>query len=391
MKLTKQAIGELKAEEKDVVVWDDSLPGFGVRVKPSGAKSFILQYRNRHGRSKRLTLGRIGQITLDQAKREAAKLKGSVSLGDDPVDQRQKTRAGDTLRDLSERYMAEHCQGRCKDSTMAAHQWLLDKFILPRFGAHKIGELFPADIARLHQGLRDTPYNANRCLGLMRAMLNKAEQWGEIPANSNPASVIKPFQERKRQRFLAPEEFRRLFDTLDELERHQVVGAYSAAAIRLLCLTGCRLGEILCLVWASVDFPNRRLMLEQHKTDKKGAKAVPLNTDAMEVLTKLPRIDGNPFVIIGRDGIGHLVNLQKPWKRLCKAAKLENMRIHDLRHSFASTAASAGVPLQVLGGILGHSSPQTTARYAHLWQDPVRQAAELVGSKISEARNGGEK
>ncbi|WP_106001357.1 site-specific integrase [Magnetospirillum gryphiswaldense] len=161
--------------------------------------------------------------------------------------------------------------------------------------------------------------------------------------------------------------------------------------IRLLCLTGCRLNEILCLEWRAIDFLNRRLMLDQHKTDKKGTKAVPLNTDALEVLTKLPRIDGNPFVIPGRDGIGHLINLQKPWKRLCKAAELENMRIHDLRHSFASTAASAGVPLQVLGGILGHSSPQTTARYAHLWQDPVRHAAELVGSKISEARNGGGK
>lgn len=391
MKLTKQAIGEIQAENKEVVVWDDSLPGFGLRVKPSGAKAFILQYRNRHGRSKRLTLGRVGQITLDQARREAGKLKGSVSLGDDPVDQRQKARAGDTLRDLAERYMTEHCQGRCKDSTLAAHQWLLDKFILPRFGAHKVTELTPADIARFHQSLRETPYNANRCLGLLKAMLNKAEQWGEIQPHANPASLIKPFQERKRQRFLTPEEFRRLFASLDELERYGIVGTYPAAAIRLLCLTGCRLNEILQLQWSAVDLPNRRLMLEQHKTDKKGAKAVPLNSEAAEIMSTLAKIDGNLYVIVGRDGTGHLVNLQKPWKRLCKAANLENMRIHDLRHSFASTAASAGVPLQVLGGILGHSSPQTTARYAHLWQDPVRNAAELVGSKISEARQGGNK
>jgi integrase len=391
MKLTKQAIGEIKAENKEVVVWDDSLPGFGLRVKPSGAKAFILQYRNRHGRSKRLTLGRVGQITLDQARREAGKLKGSVSLGDDPVDQRQKARAGDTLRDLAERYMTEHCQGRCKDSTLAAHHWLLDKFILPRFGAHKVTELTPADIARFHQSLRETPYNANRCLGLLKAMLNKAEQWGEIQPHTNPASLIKPFQERKRQRFLTPEEFRRLFESLDELERHGIVGTYPATAIRLLCLTGCRLNEILQLQWSSVDIPNRRLMLEQHKTDKKGARAVPLNSEAADILSRLPKFDGNPYVIVGRDGTAHLVNLQKPWKRLCKAADLENMRIHDLRHSFASTAASAGVPLQVLGGILGHSSPQTTARYAHLWQDPVRNAAELVGSKITEARQGGNK
>lgn len=385
MRLTKQVIGGLTAETNDVVAWDDTLPGFGVRVKPSGVKTFILQYRNRHGRSKRLSLGRVGQITLDQARREASRLKGGVSLGDDPAQQRREARAGDTVRDLSERYMDEHCEGRCKASTIAAHRWLLDKFILPRFGAHKVKELTAIDIGHFHQGLRATPYNANRCLGLLRAMFNKAEQWGEIPSHTNPAEPVKPFQERKRQRFLTPAEFKRLFTSLDELEGMKVIGTYQAAAIRLLCLTGCRLNEILALEWRSIDFANRRLLLERHKTDKHGAKAIPLNSAALKLLETLPReSEDNPFVIAGKNDLSHLINLQKPWNRVRAHAKLDDVRIHDLRHSFASTAASAGVPLQIVGGLLGHSSQQTTARYAHLWLDPLAKATETIGTIIEE-------
>jgi integrase len=267
---------------------------------------------------------------------------------------------------------------------MAAHQWLLDKFILPRFGAHKVKELTPADIGRFHQSLRDTPYNANRCLGLLRAMLNKAQQWGELPAHANPAEPVKPFSERKRQRYLTPEEFRRLFTSLDELESLQVIGPYQAAAIRLLCLTGCRLNEILALEWRSVDLANRRLLLEHHKTDRHGIKAIPLNGSAIKLLEGLPRQDGHPYVIHGKIDGTHLINLQKPWNRVRKDAGLDDVRIHDLRHSFASAAASAGVPLQIVGGLLGHSSQQTTARYAHLWQDPLAQASEKIGMIIEE-------
>lgn len=379
MKLTKIAIRELKAQDREIVVWDDALPGFGIRVKPSGVKTFVLQYRNRHGRSKRLSLGRLGALTLDQARKEAARLKGSVALGSDPAKERVEERRGDTVHDLADRYMIDHCEGRCKDSTLAAHRWLLNRFILPRFGAHKVKELRPADIGAFHQSLRATPYNANRCLGLLKAMLNKAEQWGEIPPRSNPASLVKPFRERKRQRFLSKEEFRRLFDALAEQQRLGVIGVHAGAAIRLLALTGCRMNEILSLEWDAVDLEQRRLLLDRHKTDSKGFKVVPLNEAAVRVLSDLPRLDGNPYVIVGKVPGEHLVNLQKPWRRLRAEAGLPDLRLHDLRHSFASAAASAGVPLQIIGAMLGHRSVQSTARYAHLAQDPVAQAAEVVG------------
>lgn len=385
MKLTKNMIASLPASEKDTIHWDDAVKGFGVRVKPSGAKTYVFQYRNRFGRSKRTSIGQAGQVTLDEARREASRLKSSVVFGSDPAQEKLDARSGDTLRDLSDRYMKDHCEGRCKQSTLDAHRWLLDKFILPKFGAHKIQELTPADISRFHQALQDTPYNANRALGLLKAMYSKAEHWGLLPHNSSPASAIKPFTERKRQRFLSGEEFKTLFTSLADMESKQIIGTYQAAAVRLLVMTGCRLGEILSLQWSAVDFANRRLLLENHKTDRKGAKAIPLNRAALSVLQNVPRQKDNPYVIAGREPNTHLVNLQKPWKRIRERAGLQDVRLHDLRHSFASAAASAGIPLQIIGGMLGHSSPQTTARYAHLSQDPILRACELVGEHIQNA------
>jgi len=382
MKLTKAKINSLKPEAKDIFVWDSSMPGFGVRVKPSGVKTFVTQYRNKHGRSKRLSIGRVGVLTLDQARKEALRLRGQVALGDDPAKIRADDRNVETVRDLASRYMQDHCQGRCKESTIKAHHWLLDRFILPKFGSHRINELNPQDIGRLHQHLRNTPYNANRSLGLLKAMFNKAEQWGMMAPHSSPAAPIKPFREGKRQRYLSPDEINRLFVTLENLEHLGVVGTYPAAAIRLLALTGCRLSEILHLEWASVDLDRRRILLQHHKTDHKGEKSVPLNSETLQILHALPRQDQNPHVIVGRDPGTHLVNLQKPWKRLRERAGLSDVRIHDLRHSFASVAASSGVSLPMIGAMLGHSSPQSTARYAHLYDDPIREASELVSDFI---------
>jgi integrase len=382
VKLTKKFIQDVLADEKELFVWDESLAGFGLRVKPSGVKTYIVQYRNRFGRSKRVSLGRVGVITLDQARKEAGKLRGQVALGVDPAQTRSDDRTVDTIRALSDRYMKDHCEGRCKGSTMKAHRWLLDRYILPTFGAYRIKELTPQDVGKFHQRFRNTKYNANRSLGLLKAMFGKAEQWGLMEPNSNPASVIKPFRENKRQRYLSPEEFKQLFDTLDQLEHLDVVGTYPAVAIRLLALTGCRLSEILHLEWTSVDLGRGRLLLQQHKTDHKGEKAVPLNTNAVQILKTLPKQKDNPYVIVGRDPGTHLVNLQKPWKRLREHADLNDVRLHDLRHSFASVAASSGISLPMIGALLGHTSPQSTARYAHLYDDPIREASELIGGHI---------
>ncbi len=384
MRITKTVLRELSTNDKDLLVWDDTLPGFGVRVKANGTKTFMIQYRNQFGRMRRYSIGRLGDITLDQARKEARRLKSEIALGGDPAEKRKENRSSATVEELAERYMNDHCEGRCKESTMQAHRWLLDKFILPKFGKHRVLELSTQDVAAYHKSLKDTPYNANRTLGLLKSIFNKGEQWGIIPPNTNPAAPLKAYRENKRNRFLSSKEYRTLFQTLDEQERLGLIGTYQAAAIRLLILTGCRLSEILTLQWRMVDLTHRRLLLERHKTDRKGIKAVPLVNQAQFLLENLSPVPGNPYVIVGKEEGCHLVNLQKPWRRVRKEANLDDVRIHDLRHSFASAAAGAGLSLPMIGGLLGHSSPQTTARYAHLAQTPIDQAAIVVGAVLEQ-------
>jgi integrase len=280
---------------------------------------------------------------------------------------------------LADVYMQDHCAGRCKPRTIDAHDWLLGKIIKPRLGKRKLLDLRPVDVAKLHVDLQSTPYNANRALGLLRAMLNCAERWEMIPRGSNPAAVIKPYPEKKRERFLSASELGALLEALDAAGAKESIGRYEAAAIHLLIFTGCRVSEITTLEWANVDLANARIVLEHHKTEQYGTKIIPLNAPTLNVLKKLPREADNPYVIVGANKGMHLINLQKPWRRLRKAAGLDDVRMHDLRHSFASFAVAAGIPLAIIGGLLGHRSVQTTARYAHLANDPLKQATDIVG------------
>jgi len=382
-KLNKRVIDSIAADDKDMVVWDENLTGFGLRAKPSGAKSFIVQYRNKNGRSRRLSLGQAGKLTLDQARKAAQRVLGEVADGKDPAEERQMARRGESIDQLCDLYMKDHCAGRCKDSTIAAHKWLMKRFIRPRLGNRKLLELRAADIAKLHADLQDTPYNANRVLGLLRAILNCAERWEMIPRGANPAAHIKPFPEKKRERYLTQDELDGLMAVLADGEAAGSIDPYITAAIRLLIFTGCRLGEILMLEWTSVDLDKGRLVFKKHKTDQHGAKIIPLNTPALDLLINLPRQENNPYAIIGEVPGNHLINLQKPWRRIRALAGLNDVRIHDLRHSFASFAVGAGLSLPIIGGLLGHKSVQTTARYAHLAHDPLKQASDLIGTVIT--------
>ena len=384
-KLTKRLIDNTTAHDQEIIVWDDSLPGFGLRAKPTGVKTFIIQYRNDSGRSRRLSLGQSGKLTLDEARKEAIRLMGQVTLGKDPAEERRRMLKSETVAQLADLYMNQHCKGRCKPRTIEAHEWLLKRLIKPRLGSRKVLDLRPADVAKLHGDLRETPYNANRALGLLRAMLNRAERWEIIPRGSNPAAVIQPYPERKRERYLSPDELGTLLEKIDAKETEGTIDRYAAAAIRLLIFTGCRVGEILALEWSSVDLDDGKLVLERHKTDQNGAKIIPLNAPALNVLKDLPREEKNPYVIVGRNLGTHLINLQKPWRALRKATGLHDVRLHDLRHSFASFAVGAGLSLPIIGGLLGHKSVQTTARYAHLAQNPLRQATDMVGAILTTA------
>ncbi|WP_430436953.1 tyrosine-type recombinase/integrase [Oceanibaculum nanhaiense] len=382
-KLTKSMIDAAEAGSGDRFLWDSTLPGFGIRIKSSGVKSFLIQYRNRQGRSRRVTLGRYGQLTLEEARREARTQLSSVAQGRDPRQERADDLSGMSIRQLAHRYMTDHCEGRCKPSTIKAHQWLLDKFILPALGRASVHELRHRDIDLLHQRLKTTPYNANRVLGLLRAMYGRAQVWGITPRGTDPTAGVVPFRERKRQRFLSIEELKRLARAIDDSEAENEVSPYVAGALRLLIVTGGRLGEIQRLRWDQIDWAHGLIVLTEHKADAGGAKALPLNSAAAEVLRRIPPMPGNPYVFAGFVDGQPIADMQKPWQRVRRRAGLPDLRIHDLRHSFASFGIAAGASLPVIGGLLGHRSLTATATYAHLSADPLQVASESIAKLIA--------
>ena len=271
---------------------------------------------------------------------------------------------------------------------MQGDRQMLHAYVLPKLGSLKIADVTRRDVIALHYGLRNKPYAANRVLALLSKMFNLAEKWGLRADFSNPCRHVERFRERARERYLAPAELAQLARALTAADRDGSESPHAIAAIRLLILTGCRLREILRLRWEHVDLENGRLHLPDSKT---GAKTVYLSAPALEVLATLSRTVDNPWVIEGRNHGSHLTDLKGPWERLRERTGLAGLRIHDLRHSFAAVGAGLGLSLPMIGELLGHSQPATTARYAHLAADPMHRAAERIGAELAGAMSGSEK
>ncbi len=376
--ISKRTVDRLSAEGRDAVFWDRELSGFGVRVYPSGTKVYVVQTRAQ-GRSTRVAVGRHGVISADQARRKAAMLIARIKAGEDPNPARAAPAARPTVADLTERYLAEHVGVRCKPRTAEAYRWLVAKFVLPELGALAIEAVEREHIAALHHRHRETPYQANRVLEVVRKMFNLAEAWGLRKDGANPCRFVEKYKEHKRERFLTEEEFRRLGQVLSEVEAEGSETLSAVTAIRLLMLTGCRLGEVQTLRWENMDLEAGELRLPDSKT---GARMVPLSRAAAGVLAVLPRDPDNPWVIAGRKSGAHLTDLQHLWRRIRARAGLDDVRIHDLRHSFASRALALGESLPMIGKLLGHTQVQTTARYAHLARDSVKASASKVADSI---------
>ncbi len=385
-RITKQAINSLKPGARVQFMWDTDLPGFGVRMTPNGVRSYVLQYR-RAGRSRRLTIGQHGAPwTPHAARNEALRLRGEVASGKDPAALRAVARAASTVSDMADRYLAEHAEQKTKRRSAAESKRLIDKLIRPYLGKTKVENVSRDDVARLHHRLRATPVQANRALAVLSKMFNLAEHWGLRPDGTNPARHIERYRERRRERFLSSSELARLGEVLTEALRTQSEPPEAIEAIRLLLLTGCRLSEVLTLRWEYVDPETSRFRLPDSKT---GAKQILLSAPAAKLLARLPRVEGNPHCFPGRNGRSHFVGLPHVWYRIRAAAKLDDVRLHDLRHSYASVAASAGESLLIIAKLLGHLQPMTTTRYAHLSSDPVRDAANRNAQRIASALEGG--
>lgn len=378
-KLTKRVVDAAGIQAAEYFIWDDELPGFALRVLPSGRKGYIVQYRAGR-RSRRMSLGPSTVLTCEQARTRAIGIIAAARNGDDPAAERDAERKTITVKELAERFDKEHISVRVKETTAKGYRRLIERTILPALGRHRVTEVTPADIAKLHHDLRHIPYEANRCLEVISKMFSLAEMWGLRPDGSNPRKHIKKYAEEKRERFLSPAELKRVGDVLREMADEGIELSSAIAAARLLILTGCRLGEIMTLQWEHVDLAGRALRLPDSKT---GAKVVHLGQPAIDVLTGIKKVDKNPWVIVGTLPGARLTDLQPFWQRVRTRAGLKDVRIHDLRHTFASTAVASGQGLPMIGKLLGHTQVQTTARYAHLAADPVKLAAQSVASEIA--------
>ena len=421
-RITKRTVDALNPGD---LVWDQTLPGFGARCLPSGIAVFVLKYRVGGGRGARqrwYTIGRHGAPwTVEEARGTAKRLLGEIESGDDPSGERQKSRKDISVLELGRRFLADHVGTRGKARTKVEYQALLDNVIAPAIGRVKASELGRSDVARMHHVHRNTPYHANRARAVLSAMFNWGIQTGLVPDMMNPCRYVKKYAERKRERFLSDAELARVGVALREGEttglpivdgmgqatgkRTEIESPFAIAALRLLVLTGCRRDEILTLKWEHVDFEQACLRLPDSKT---GAKIIRLNAPALEILNRLPRINGMPYVIAGRKEGSRLIGLRRVWVRVAMAAGLyEDLdtgkkdragkpvmrralkyRLHDLRHSFASVGAGAGLGLPIIGALLGHTQAATTARYAHLADDPLRQASDAIGRRIDAAMKG---
>jgi integrase len=418
-KITKRRVDALEcpAAKDREVLWDTELSGFGVvafppakkppgEKKAPGKKVYVIQYRQA-GRSRRSVIGEHGRLTPDEARRLAKVELGAVEGGADPIEERRKDRAVRTFQEVAQSFLASHAKAKRKGSTAEEYERILTKNVLPVIGSKKVADIKRFDIATLHGDMHDRPAAANKAVRVISSIWAWAAKRDEVDGSANPARGLEFYPENKKERFLTTAEFERLGDTLRDAEtvglpwlvdetkagarhvpkqrRREVLDPHAVAALRLLVLTGARLREILHLRWGEIDFDRGMAFLPDSKT---GAKPLYLGAATLDVLARLPRVDGNPFVIAGADG-GARADLKRPWAAVARAAGLKDVRLHDLRHSFASVGAGASMGLPVIGKLLGHSQPATTARYAHLDADPMHRAADTIGATISAAMNGG--
>lgn len=415
--LTKRTVDALSfTPDCDYFVWDTKLKGFGVRVTErtdSGGivhrrKMFVLGYRPQGARQfRRITLGAFGPLTTEQARDEALRQLSATTKGVDPLAARRAARGGLTVRELGTGYLAEVDQRR-KPATATEYHRMWKKHVLPALGTKPVAAVSTIDVRRLHRSLHETPYLANRVVAMLGAFFSYVIAEEAIPTKENPAHSIEFYPEKGRERFLTKEEFGRLGEALARAERDGLPPApehrrkpkkavnqkhrtkksdqpipanpFAVAAIRLLALTGCRENEILSLRWDAVDFERGYLRLDDSKT---GKSVRPLGQSAAALLASLPRVQGNPYVLPGLNPKQHLRETKRVWYAVRHAAKLKGLRIHDLRHSFASVPATSGESLLVVRSLLGHRRIATTERYSHLGDDPVKRAADRTADNIA--------
>jgi integrase len=380
-RLTQAFVDAQAADGSDRIVFDSQLPGLGLRITPTGTRIFLAQARV-GGRKRRVTVGFAADMTLTRARSEALHALVAMRGGRDPVLERKaRQSASITIAALADKWMADFVRPKLKPRTAFDYERLLAKHILPALGHLTVADVSHENIERLHVDMGKTPRRANYTIATVRAILNFAIKHGLRPAASNPARGIKMYREKARERFLSETEISAAADAIEQAERGGKIGPFGAAGLRLALFTGARSGEITAIQWGHIDWQRKLVRLPDGKTNE--PRTIHLSDAAVEVLKTVPRV--GPFVIAGSGTEQPYKNLSRAWIVARAYAGLDDVRLHDLRHSYASLAAGRGVPLQMIGKLLGHRVVATTQRYAHLARDAAAAVNDELGAAMQAA------
>ncbi|MDP2877863.1 MAG: tyrosine-type recombinase/integrase, partial [Holophaga sp.] len=420
--ITDSFVREMDVRESKYVYWDPKLTGFGAQVTPNGVKSYVFKYI-RNGKQGWVTIGKTSAWKADAARERAREMRKQLDQGLDPKQRIEAEKQAPTVSELADRYLEEHADLHNKKRSAKEARALVEKIIKPNLGEMRAKDVNREHVEKLLRDLKNTPTRANRVRSALSKMFNLAEQWNLRDDFSNPCHHVKPYKEAKRERYLNRLELEALGLELDSREAAE---PYCVAAIRLLIFTGARLSEILELTWNRVDMERRVLVIDAHKTDKSGNKFIPINPPVLLALGyvldengeiqadskgnpkrkegAIIRLLSNPYVLPGDKSGEHLTHIHKCWDdmrtsagvrlketieseggELAEAVDLSDVRIHDLRHCFASVGAGAGISLPIIGKLLGHTQAATTQRYAHLAASPLQAASEDISGRLAEA------
>jgi integrase len=359
------------------ITWDDMVTGLGARVTAAGHRSFVLDYRTRVGRRRRYTIGTFPDWSVTGAREEARKLKREIDAGGDPLGEIEAERGAVTVEELIERFVAEHLP-RKRERTSRDYLRMIELHIRPALGRMKVEAVTWADLDALHRRITKSgsPVAANRVVAVTSKLFALAIRWRMRP--DNPAKGIERNAEHKRKRYPTADELKRLTAALEKHPDQQ-----AADIFRLCLLSGCRSGEAMSARWEAIDLTAGTWTKPGSTTKQNTTHITPLSAPARALLSALRKRTNSEWVFPADSATGHRVAIQKSWLALCKAARISGLRIHDMRHGFASQLASSGASLPLIGSLLGHANPITTSRYAHLFDDPQREAVERVGRIVA--------
>ena len=381
VKLTKTAVHAATFGAKEYELRDTVVPGFLLKVTPAGGKIFMVQYRTNAGQRRKPAIGRLGELTVEQARSIAQDWLADVRKGKDPSAEKTAARDAPTVKELCTKFIEDYSKPKNRARTVQSNQGYIDRYIIPELGGFKVREITRSDVSSLVTGMKNTPVTANRVLSCLRKMFNMAEVWGFRDDGTNPCRHIPKYRENGKTRLMTDDEVVRLFGYLERADTERLEHPFVTLGIRLQFAFAARMSEIINMEWNWVDFVKRRVVWPDSKT---GEISKPLSQAVFVLLSNAPRLEGSPYVVPS------ILQPERPmsqntycnaWKRILKRARISHVGTHGIRHRATTEIANSGVPVKVGMQLTAHKTVAQFMRYVHTEDDAVRAAAETVSSR----------